>query len=306
MSKEMKKGKNRRRRLIFVTIVSLLAVSALLVLKVDSDIKNLMRATYLILIVDENDTIEYAFSSDRDLNGTIFDTERQRNGTKISDAISKLGYEDGIRKILETVSESEGIEINYALVIPDTILHEIYGKEIVRIEYIRIEREILLQFTDMYKRGEITIFPSNFTFKLAKYIPDSIIEYFSSKFFSLEPSEGEGFPTILLVIAGGIAILLIVVGMRVYLVGKRKAETEPISLAPEKHCQYCGHEIKSYDVICSYCGKKQEDEAVEKTRAEEPSVPDTGICPFCKREIREGWIACPYCGTRLKDDTQVY
>lgn len=68
-----------------------------------------------------------------------------------------------------------------------------------------------------------------------------------------------------------------------------------------KHCPYCGEEIKATAKKCKHCG-----EFLEEIPAEEP---DTKIiCPYCGEEILSTALKCKHCGEYIrtvKTDTDI-
>ncbi|KYK33528.1 MAG: zinc ribbon domain-containing protein [Theionarchaea archaeon] len=272
-------------------------------------------ATYLVLVLDENETVEFAFFSDKNLEGTLVDSSLQSKGVQIFNAIPSLGFERGIEEIMRIVEESKGIELDYAVIMPDSTVHGIYGQERIQIEDIKVDGEIISEFIRRYKAEEVVIVPSSFTAKMAKYIPNSVFEYFSNEFFSLEPAkEGEPFKGYTGIIFGGIIVLLIGIGIRIYRVRKKPkievektVEKKEVSASLYRYCPYCGSKVRPENVFCPICGKKQVEKAkTEKKAAEKEELKPKLICPFCKNEIEEHWVACPICGVKLKDDTRIY
>ncbi len=340
MLERIKRALPRKRKTKIIVAIVFLGF-LITISKIYLDINSLMGATYLVLVIDENDNVEFAFYSDRNLRGVVVDVRLQEDDLEICDAISSLGTEKGIERIRGIVQENEGITSNYTVIVPDSVVREIYGKENIEMEDITIDQDIVLQFVDKYKEGEFAIFPANFTLRMGRFIPNSVYEYFSGQFFSLESAEGS-FGKFLILIVGA---LLIMFGIGiVYLkktriqekiAGKTKiektAELESAFALPavRRYCSQCGGEVRLDDVFCSNCGRKVIEE--ERAGAEEKRTKltcsvckndieegwilcphcgarlESGLtCPVCKNNIHRDWVACPHCGVKLKDDTQAY
>jgi hypothetical protein len=220
--------------------------------------------------------------------GTIIDSNLQSEDRQIYDAIPQLGFERGIKEIMKIVEESKGVNLDYTVIIPDSTIYEIYGKQNIQIEDIKVDNEIISEFIHRYKAGEIVIVPWCFTAKIAKYIPYSIFLHFSNTFFSLEPAkEGGLFRGYTEIIVGGIIVVLISIGIRIYQVRKKKLDIgiektrerkeigekiekpgvektleektkhKAVSASSFRYCPYCGSKLRPEDVFCSNCGKKQ-------------------------------------------------
>ena len=123
--------------LVMIIVVVLLLSVLGLSFKAKSDIESAFNSNYAVLFLDDAYKVDFVVAGDitmfDDVEKNAIDNKMEKDGVSIYDCISKLGIDDGSKKIKDILRD-KNMPIDKVILVKDTIMELVYPTEKISID----------------------------------------------------------------------------------------------------------------------------------------------------------------------------